>query len=301
MFNAVRDELLDYASFMSFIKNMIAKRMGKGYNVGINKVINGIETDILTVLKEGRNFAPNIYLNAYYEAYLAGTPISKILDRLCMIYKYCAIPAVQEIGNYSLDIIKTHIFFRLVNYERNIKMLMQIPHKKYLDLAVTFHCLVRGEDDSIHTIPITYNHLKRWGITVDDVLKLAYKNTRKLFPPALKSMEEVIRDFPCNDKKDDERSETCPMYILSNEKGIYGAVYIIYKDIIREFARLLNSNLYILPSSIHEVILIPMEDNLDSEYLRRLVLDINDSMVAENEILSDNVYIYSLETDEIRR
>lgn len=301
MLNAVKDELLDYATFISIIKSMIIKKLGKGYEVEINKLTdnNSPETDILTVLKGGKNFAPNIYLNAYYESYLAGTSMSDILKRLYMIYKHCAIPSINESFECPLDELKSYIFFRLINFERNIRILRKIPYIKFLDLAITFHCLVRGKDDRISTLNITNDHLERWGITTDELLKFAYRNTRRLFPPLLRPMDEVIKEFSENGNRDTEHSETCPMYILTSEKGIYGAFYLLYKDIIRDLARLLNSNLYILPSSIHEIILVPVEVSLKKEYLCRLVLEINESMVSENEILSDNVYIYSLESDKI--
>jgi len=301
MLNTVKEELLDYASFIDFVKNMISKKMGKGYNVEINKVANNNspETDILTVLKEGRNFAPNIYLNAYYESYLAGTSMTDILERICMIYKYCAIPAIRDGSDYSFDTLKSHIFFRLINFKRNINLLKQIPYIKIWDLAVTFHCLVRDKDGRISTIRITNEHIKQWGVDVDELYKLAFTNTRRLFPPFLKSMKEVLKEYSCSDSKDNEDNESYPMFILTVEKGIYGAFYLLYKNVIRELARLLNSNLYILPSSIHELIIIPMDDSLDKKFLKRLIMELNESIMTEDEILSDNVYIYSLENDSI--
>lgn len=298
MLNAVREELLDYDSFVSFIKKMLHKKMGKGYDIEICKVVNNsLIHDSLTVLKEGRNFAPNISLNAYYESYIAGTSMAEILKRLCMIYRHCAIPAIQDFFDYSLDALSSYIFFRLINFERNAEILTQIPHKTFLDMAITFHCLIRREDDSISSIRITKEHIKKWGITVDDLQELAHINTRKLFPPALKSIDEVIEEP--NDFEDYESKDACPMYVLTNEKGIYGAFYILYKDVIRDFARLINSNLYILPSSIHEIILVPAEDGLEKEHLNRLILEINESFLSADEILSDNVYVYSLGSDDI--
>jgi hypothetical protein len=89
------------------------------------------------------------------------------------------------------------------------------------------------------------------------------------------------------------------MYILSNEKGIHGASSLLYMDVIREFAELLNSDLFILPSSIHEIILMPVKNPNDKEKLQRMVKEVNDILVPLEEVLSDNVYIYSLEMDHI--
>ena len=308
MLNAVKDELLDYATFVNLIKNKMTERMGQGYKVKIYKIMknNSLEHDSLVMLKEGRRFAPNIYLSPYYESYTSGTPIKEIIDRLTMIYSHCAIPVVQENFEYSLKVMKPFIFFRLISRERNKKLLSRIPHMEFLDLAVTFHCLVRNETDGIGTIRISDEHMKRWDITLDQLKELAFKNTIMLFPQVLKTMEEVIRglaedDCTENDDFEYEKPEGEPysMYILTNEKAINGASCLLYKNIIREFARSIESDLYILPSSIHEIILIPVENPDDREHFEKMVREINSSQVPEEEVLSDRVYIYLLEKDTI--
>lgn len=328
MLNAVREELLDYTSFVSIIKGKIAERMGQGYQVKIFKVIknNSLELDSLAVLKEGRNYSPNIYLNAYYDSYLTGTPVTEIVERLYMIYENCTVPIVKENFEYTLELMRPYIFFRLVSLERNKKLLKQVPYVEYLDLAITFHCLVRSEAEEIGSIRITNDHIKQWNIGCDKLMELAIKNTKKLFPPVIRTMEEVIREliykdegnemldlgdsgyniYPrgCNTNQMECNTNqmecgTYPMYILTNEKGINGASCLIYKDLIKEFAQRIKSDLYILPSSIHEIILVPNEGNEDKERFQQMVMDINSSQVPAEEVLSDRVYMYSLKMDTI--
>lgn len=309
MLSTVKDELLDYGSFVSFIKEIITERMGQGYSIRIFKVMknNSLELDSLVVLKDGKNFAPNIYLNIYYDSYISGTPIIEVADRICMIYKHCAIPIVQEDFEYTLELMKPYIFFRLVSFERNKKLLKQIPHIRYLDLAITFHCLVRSEAEGIGTIRITNDHIEQWGIACDELKELACHNTKRLFPPTIRTMEEVIKELISNEEDGDNgwydydrpEGELYPMYILTNEKGINGASCLLYKDIIREFAQLIDSDLYILPSSIHEIILVPLKDLKDKDRFQSMVEDINIYQVPPEEILSDHVYVYSKEKDEI--
>ncbi len=307
MINAVKEELLDYTSFVSFIKDEITNRMGQGYNIRIFKVMknNALELDSLVVLKEGENFAPNIYLNAYYDSYIAGTSIIDIIDRLCMIYKHCAIPIVQPDFEYTLELMKPYIFFRLISIERNKKLLTQVPHAEFLDLALTFHCLVRSEAEGIGTIRVTNEHIEQWGISCDELKELAEENTKRLFPPIIRTMEEVIEELLYNDEDDEsfeynpKDEDIYPMYILTNKKGINGASCLIYKDVIKEFAQLIKSDLYILPSSIHEIILIPRDGTEDKDRFQRMVVEINSSQVPIEEVLSDKVYMYSLEKDAI--
>ncbi|MDD4111750.1 MAG: DUF5688 family protein [Herbinix sp.] len=307
MISAVKEEVLDYTSFVSFIKDEVTDRMGQGYNIRLFKVMknNALELDSLVVLKEGENIAPNIYLNAYYDSYIEGTPLTEILDRLCMVYSNCAIPIVQPDFEYSLELMRSYIFFRLVSLERNKKLLTQVPHFKYLDLALTFHCLVRSEEEGIGTIRITNEHIETWGISCDELRELAEENTKRLFPPVIKTMGEVIQGLLYKDEDEEildfmsKDEDIYPMYILTNQKGINGASCMIYKDVIKEFAQLIKSDIYILPSSIHEIILIPLEGSEDKERFKRMVIDINSSQVPADEVLSDSVYMYSLEKDAI--
>ncbi|NLJ97407.1 MAG: hypothetical protein GX321_09675 [Clostridiales bacterium] len=308
MHNMVKEELLDYVSFVDYVKKEIEARMGDGYQVRIYKVMknNSLELDSLIVLKEGRNFAPNIYLNAYYESYATGTSLVNIINRLCMIYEHCSVPILQEDFEYSFDTMKPYIFFRLISLERNKKLLSQIPHVPFLDLAVTFHCLVRSEEDTIGTIRITNEHMKMWEINLSQIKKLAFSNTKKMFPPIIRTIEKVIQGLIKGDSLqsgnyefEDSPKDSYPMYILTNEKGINGASCMLYKDVIKDFANLINSDLYILPSSIHEIILIPMENSMDKERFSHMVREINKSQVPIDEVLSDHVYMYFLKTDTI--
>lgn len=307
MLSNLKDNLLDYTSFVSLIKRMVTDRMGQGYKVKIIKVIknNSLELDSLVVLKNGENIAPNIYLNSYYDSYIEGTPITEIIDRLCLIYKNCSISVVKPDFEYTIELMRPYIFFRLVNFERNKQLLKKLPHVRYLDLAITFHCLVRCDEDSINTIRITNKHIERWGISRDELMELAKENTIRLFPPVIKTIKEVIPGLLYSGELD-EISEygvkdeiICPMYILTNQKGINGASCMVYKGIIQEFAQLIRSDLLILPSSIHEIILVPCNVAEDRERLRRMLIDINASQVPVEEVLSDNIYTFSLERNAI--
>lgn len=308
MVSTVKDKLLDYTTFVSFIKEQITERMGEDYNIRIFKVMknNNLELDSLVVLKEGKNFAPNIYLNAYYESYIEGTSMLEIIDRISMIYDHCTLPDIEDDFVYTLESMQSYIFFRLISIERNKKLLAQVPHIRFLDLALTFHCLVRSEDEGIGSIRITNEHIEQWAVSCEELMELARENTVKLFPPVIRTMEEMFKSLLCNEYTEDEildlessANEAYPMYILTNEKGINGASCLLYKDVIREFAEQIKSDLYILPSSIHEIILVPRSGLEDKEFFNRMVMDINCTQVPAEEVLSDNVYMYSLEKNAV--
>lgn len=318
MFQIVEEKALDYDSFVATVRDMVRERMGEGYDIHIYRITknNSLEMDSLVILKEGKNFAPHIYFKPYYESYLAGTSVEDIAGRLCCIYNHCSVPLIREDFSYALKEMKPFIFYRVVNYERNRMLLLDIPHIRYHDLAVTYHCLVQSDEEGIGTIRISNAHMKQWGITLKELRMIARANTAGLFPAIIKRLEEVLgeavpfrhKDGPQEDipkelnsllKKKKQSVNMDKIYVLTNNRGINGASCILYEDILEQFAAKINSDLFILPSSIHEVLLVPETGFINSSDLILMVREVNATQVAAEEVLSDNIYLYSRESKSV--
>ncbi|MFT4143106.1 MAG: DUF5688 family protein [Mobilitalea sp.] len=318
----LKESGISYASFVDDITEMVKCKLGREYDINVIKVTknNSIELDSLVIRKKGRNFAPNIYLLPYYEAYMDGVSLQELTNRLCMSTNNYSDPFPERNLNLSLDEMKDNIVIRLVNYDKNKKLLESIPHIKYLDLAVIFHCLVHSIGEGIGTIRVTNEHLKLWNMTLDEMESLALKNTTNRFPANIRSMEDVIGELlneelaepslpsDLQEEIDQLKQETkqlseinsnTNMYILSNNKGINGAACLLYKNVLKQFAEQLQSDFFILPSSIHEVILIPYHSSISYQQLTKMVQEVNLTQVAGDEVLSDKVYYYSRSKDAI--
>ena len=314
MIEVLKESDSGYDSFIANIMEMVKTKMGKDYTAQIYKVTknNSLELDSLILLKEGKSFAPNIYLQPYYQAYLDGISMEEVTDRLCSIYQNCSAPIIGKDFNYTFEAIKNNIVYRLINREKNSKLLKKIPHLQFLDFAITFHCLVHHGQDGIGTIRITNDHISHWKVNLEELEKLAAENTKVQFPPTIRSMDEVIRKMMNESNGNDgdyseeiineiiqNKENSKRMYVLSNSQGINGATCLLYSDILKNFSNHLKTDLFILPSSIHEVILVPFECSIDKELLRNMVVDVNQNQVASEEVLSDQVYYYSRDNDTI--
>ena len=175
-------------------------------------------------------------------------------------------------------------------------MLAQVPHKRILDLAVVFYCLLDNGDGKSATALIYNNNLKNWNVTIDDVYKAALKNTPDLLHCRISSMSSLFDKCGVNvDGKEVDLKDYVPsdMYVLTNETKINGAACILYDNVLYDFAQKLGKDLYILPSSIHEVILLPKLPIFEKNELVNMVREVNTEGVAADEILSDNVYEYN--------
>lgn len=200
------------------------------------------------------------------------------------------IPNLQEFEN-----VRGKIIYRLVNYEKNKELLEDCPHRRLHDLAVTFRWVAHIDDDGVSTSLITNRQVKEWGITVNDLVLAAQQNTPRLFPAKIIDMEEMLAGkvsfilYP----------SAIPMYILTNEQEINGASALLYGDVLKDFADKKGTDMYILPSSIHEVILLPSDRINDPTKLLSMVHDANTTVVSIGDVLSDSVYYYDRKTDHI--
>lgn len=203
----------------------------------------------------------------------------------------------------SFENVKDFIGFRLINYKTNEEKLEKVVHAKYLDLAVEFILVL----DKVHgIISITQDMLDVWGTTVQEVSKIAKVNMPKLCPATLGTMKEtLIQRAESEDEKEmirqnwEEAFDNMPFWILSNEIGQYGAGVALYKDVLALCADKFNSDLILLPCSVHEWIVLPEAPEVNYSDFIPVVRMVNATEVSEEEYLSDNVYKYTRFTDTL--
>lgn len=290
---------MEYKEFVEYIKMNAGYIAGEGGNITINHVIknNGCEMDGLVIMEKGKDIAPTIYLDSFYELYTNGENIKNIIRQIEVIYE-------QNKNNVTFDVnilkhfdtIKDKIVYKVVNYRSNEKLLEQVPHKRILDLAVVFYCLLDNEYGRSATALIYNNNLKNWNVTIDDVYKAALKNTLDLLHSKISSMAALFEKCGVNvDGEEVDLKDYVPsdMYVLTNESKLNGAACILYENVLYDFAQKLGADLYILPSSVHEVILLPKLSMFEKDELVNMVKEVNTEGVAADEVLSDHVYEYN--------
>lgn len=200
------------------------------------------------------------------------------------------IPNLQEFEN-----VRGKIIYRLVNYEKNKELLEDCPHRRLYDLAVTFRWVAHIDNDGVSTSLITNRQVKEWGVSVNDLVLAAQQNTPRLFPAKIVDIEEML----AGKMSFILYLSTIPMYILTNEQEVNGASALLYGDVLKDFANKKGTDMYILPSSIHEVILLPSDRINDPTKLLSMVHDANTTVVSIGDVLSDSVYYYDRKTDHI--
>ena len=297
----VEEQKRKYQDFLDDMIMEVKNELGDEYTIQINTVLknNNVSLDGLIIRKGEVKITPNIYLHDFYQRYLKGEEWKSLVQEVIQIY----LDKTKEQSNFDINFtyeqMKDSIIYRLVNYERNQELLKTIPHIRFLNLAVTFHCLVKSDEDGIGTIRITKEHLKQWQVNEEEIVSQAFHNTQIHFQPVIRTMKEILQEFIEFPVVVDEIEPSQNMYVLTNSLGINGASCLLYDSVLSNFSKHLQSNFYILPSSIHEILLIPEDDSINHEQLKQMVMEVNQTQVPEDEILSDSVYYYSREMDKI--
>lgn len=285
-------------NFIMNITTLVKEKLGDGYNVFTKEVTknNGVILQGLLIGKENETLCPTIYLENFYEAFREGTELDYIADRIIKIYQQNK-PTFTFAPESFIDFkcAKKNIIFTLINTEKNQSILQDTANIPFLDLSIIFRVYFQLPQYEDAFITVDKFHLEMWGITLQELFAIALENTPKLLPAQIQNMEHILGNmFPVD--YEENSSDVLPMYVLSNQKLLSGCGCILYPYLLENFANIIHEDLYILPSSTHEVILLPAFQSINKKFLLEMVKEINLKEVAPEEILSDSVYYFSRET-----
>lgn len=300
-------EVMNYEEFKEVVKDKLMDYMPEKFKrmklevfsePKVNRILDGI------VLNEkGKSVSPVLYINDLYRTYQnCGNLEAALLEGCDFLEK--AYEKAQSIDIGMRDVMEDaneKIVFCLINTEQNKALLEQVPHRGYLDLSIVYRIVVSVDRDGVRSTIITNALAARLGMSEEQIYMRAMENTQRIFPPVVRNMYEMLAQLcPVGEMLPEMNPDEQSMWVITNNKGINGAASMLYEEELHALAERLGSDLYILPSSIHEVIAIPSsEDMRDSEGFARIVREVNMQQVALDERLSNQVYFYKKDTRKI--
>lgn len=298
---------MKYEEFIEYVRVHLSSYFEPDTTIIIHRVLknNSTELDGISVLKKNQNISPTLYLNDYYEEYLFGTPLEQLLDELYHNFLHPYTGFQFSISDFKkFGFIKEKIVYRLVHYDSNKALLSDVPHQKFLDLAIVYYVMLHSDEKGNACIMIRNEHMQMWDVSMETIHQHAAKNTPRLLSARIQPMEEMIQSFlfPSEPKSSllfhryDDGYKPVPMYVMTNSSYLNGAAVLLYENVLSSFADSLQENLYILPSSIHEVILIPANGSFSKASLELMVNEVNQKEVSPMERLSNHVYFYDHNT-----
>ena len=252
---------------------------------------NGLVLHGITWMREEMNCSPTIYLDSFYENFQEGMEMSEIMMKLIRTFENYT-PERKIDMSFFTDYtqVKDKIILKLIGYEQNREMLEDMPYIRFHDLAVVFYCRVEPQvQDGI--IMIHNNHLHMWNTTAEQLYENALLNSPKLCPASITGLRETVDEIMGEER---ESVQEDGMKVLTNSGKLFGAACILYPGLLQNIADRIGSNLFVLPSSIHEVILLSdaKESGQSGISLLDVVKDVNSSVVDREDVLADSVYYF---------
>lgn len=284
---------MNYQSFISAVREGVKRSIKADVDVQVQTVVknNGTERRGLTFQEKEINISPTIYLEEYYEQFQRGESMENIICHILELYY-----EVRFRKSWEMDCLKDYeevrkrVVMKLINREENLSLLKGIPYVSYLDFAVVFYILLDARENESATVTITNEHIKYWGVEKEELYEDAMKNSPHLLPWTMKTMKQAIAEMLGTDVP---KNDADNMYIVSNETKNLGASCILYPHVMEKVYERLGENFYILPSSIHEVIVIPESKSPMRTQLDCMIQEVNETQVEEEEVLSSHAYYYS--------
>ena len=268
---------------------------------------NDITLTGLMIKNEDSNIAPNIYLEGFFEQYNDGKDMSDIMQSISDLRVNNELTQGFDTSRITeLSKVEDHIICRLVNQEMNAEFLANRPYTAFEDLAVVYAVDLGSHQGGRMSAPITNQMMEQYGITTEELHDIALHNLSES-QIDFKTMRETLMEMMGITEDDPQAAFMLPpedemgMYILTNTEKLDGAAAILDAKTMQDISEKLGGDFVVLPSSRHEVIVLPMRDDMNICVLEGMVQEVNAGQVAPEDRLSDHVYQYDSENHELVR
>lgn len=303
--NQIAKEMVIMMKFEEFtdevkeqIKNFLPEDFAEA-TVELIQVVknNDLKLTGLNINNRKNNICPTIYLEGFYEEYKAGKDIKKVLQEISEIRIKHNVKKnfdIEKAKDYAKA--KNYIVPRIINSKWNKDLLKDRPYTKLCDLAVTYHIVMNQVAAGVATTPVTNNMIADWDVDTKTIHETSMQNMRNLFPTTFQSinyaMNNITRNEPENPNEGFETEDL--MYVLSNTSHMNGASAILDEEIMHKIIDKLGKDFTIIPSSIHELIIVKSIPGANPSEIAEMINAVNNTSVEQDIRLSDHPYRYSV-------
>lgn len=305
----IRENISDYFEDVQIEKSEVVK----------HRLNNGGCREKLLIRTAGSHCDMGVDMEPFYQRYLSGSEMETIMREIADVYfNNMDFPGRIDLNQLGIfEYVSQRIYIRLINYEKNREMLLNRPHIRKMDLAYVFRIYISNQNEMLASSEVTWELMKLWHVDMERLFELAKRNTMRLFPPMVTSMGELMKsrfgldlsregmDLFDESGSDREKSEWAkalsdpPVYVVTNSKMMYGAAVVFYPDTLKKISDKFQEDLFVLPSSVHEMLVLPRSFSGGIGSLSDMVREVNASVVSEEEQLSDHAYYYMADEDEV--
>ena len=285
---------MDYKQFEEIVLERLQQKYSES-DVVVHDVRknNSIMYRGISIKDKDSNISPTIYTDSFYNMFQNGISLDEVVNDICDTYERHRVPEVacDIITNiHDYERVSSRIYYTIINSARNQELLRECPHRTYLDLAIVYRLSISMGDRVQGSSLIKNALMETWAVTEQELFTVAQKNTPILMKPELKDMWMILSEI--YGRNNEFESYPSYMYVASNMERCNGAGVIFLDNNFRSVTtNQVGEEFIIIPSSVHETIIIPYKNDINRDTVLNLVYDVNRCEVANTEVLSDNVYI----------
>lgn len=279
---------MTYNTFLDMLEESVCLKLEKQEKIHRIEILknNGVKLDGFSYQKEGHREQPTVYVNHYYHQDMEEQELEDIAKIIVKIQRDSILlpeKNLAQVLDYSK--MKARIYYKLISREKNEELLRQVPWIPWLDLALVFYLRIPEQIVKNATALIHTSHMEHWGLTLGELYRTASENMKQL-SVLLKPMEDFLEGYNLE-------APNSGMYVLGTEKKEFGAAVIVRPEVQKMCRERLEEDYYVLPSSVHELILLPVSLAVGREELEQLVHEVNAACVGTEDYLGGRVYRYS--------
>ena len=272
---------------------------------------NGVVLTGICFTVPGQQLSPLVYVEPFYEAVRRGEPLGGIMESFARaVEKGMEVKTLPAFSNPCVyETVKDYLTVQLVNTRANQRQLSDVPHREIEDLSLIPALRIpMPEAEGNGSIKVTQELMSQWGVSEQELYRQAWENMDRDQAPVLQGMGTVTADIMMGTGSDENLlagtgpAELDPgemLYVLSNKEKTYGAAVLACPGVLEKVSRLFPEGFYILPSSVHEVLIMPDDKSVSPRELGQMVREVNRAEVSKEEVLSDRVYRYDREQQKI--
>ena len=294
---------MTFQEFTARMTEAVSDLYGDKAEISVQKVTkdNGVTLTGMMIrdkdIDRNSTVMPVVYLEPYFEKAGEGVPVHQLARMLSETYEAAKQTGTQMDTSCLLSYAeaKDRLFCRLTGKEGNEERLSRMPHEDWQDLAVTYYVDVPFILENSGMVQVTDSLLSHWDISENTLRADAWKNTKEQKPMFIQPLGNALAGMAGGEARDYQS----PLYLLSCPDAAYGAICAAYPEMTDTAENMFGRNFYMLPSSVHEFLLLPDDGSTKAEDLENLVRIINSTEVDEKDVLSNKVYYCDVKTKEI--
>ena len=253
----------------------------------------------LIARQEGQRAVPAINLDRAFREHQSGIPMHRLMREMADAAQV-RVPFGDLSWTADYGKAREQLFIRVSSADRNPRIQNEVPCTRMEDLLITYHLRIPGNEALNSSITVSNEMLNRYGILKETLHADAMENSMRILPPVIRPLDSVMQDIAPG-MATPERSGPPEIMLVSNREMTYGAAAMFYPGVMEEVSREMGGNLFILPSSTEEVLVVRAEDPAEYRDLETMVRQINASEVQPSERLSDHVYHFDAESRSFER